>query len=62
MSSETIEGAFAGIRYRSRLGDDVVNWAIFEPAPDASSPFLATTVAAIEADDPDLQAALQRSA
>ena len=25
---------FAGIRYRSRLGDDIVNWAIFEPAPD----------------------------
>jgi len=52
-------GAFAGIRYRSRLGEDVVNWAIFEPAPDASSPFVATTAAAIEADESDLQAALQ---
>ena len=52
-------GAFAGIRYRSRLGDDVLNWAIFEPAPDTPSPFVATTVGAIEADDPDLQAALQ---
>ena len=52
-------GASAGIRYRSRLGDDVVNWAIFEPAPDGSSPFVATTVARIEADDPDLQAALR---
>jgi hypothetical protein len=51
-------GAFAGIRYRSRLGDDVVNWAIFEPAPDAGSPFVATTSTAIEADDLDLHAAL----
>jgi hypothetical protein len=51
-------GAFAGIRYRSRLGDDVSNWALFEPAPDAGSPFVSTTAAAIEADDPDLEAAL----
>lgn len=51
-------GAFAGIRYRSRLGDDVINWALFEDAPDAGSPFVSTTDAAIEADDPDLQAAL----
>jgi hypothetical protein len=51
-------GAFAGIRYRSRLGDDVINWALFEPAPDAGSPFVSTTDAAIEADDPNLQAAL----
>ena len=26
------QGSFAGLRYGSRLGDDVVNWAIFEPA------------------------------
>jgi RES domain len=51
-------GSFAGIRYRSRLGDDVLNWAIFEPAPDAPSPFVATTSTAIEADDADLRAAL----
>jgi hypothetical protein len=51
-------GAFAGIRYRSRLGDDVLNWAIFEPAPDAPSPFVATTSTVIEADDADLRAAL----
>ena len=51
-------GAFAGIRYRSRLGDDVLNWGIFEPAPDASSPFVATTSTVIEADDTDLRAAL----
>jgi hypothetical protein len=52
------QGPFAGIRYRSRLGDDVLNWAIFEPAPDAPSPFVATTSTAVEADDPDLRAAL----
>jgi RES domain len=51
-------GAFAGLRYRSRLGDEIINWALFEPAPDAGSPFVATTAAAIEADDPDLEAAL----
>ena len=52
-------GAFAGIRSRSRLGDDVVKWAIFEPAPDGTSPFMAAMVARIDADDPDLQAALR---
>jgi hypothetical protein len=52
------QGPFAGIRYRSRLGDDVLNWAIFEPAPDAPSPFGATTSTEVEADDPDLRAAL----
>ncbi len=50
--------AFAGIRYRSRLGDDVLNWAIFEPAPDAASPFVTTMSTVIEADDADLRAAL----
>jgi hypothetical protein len=52
-------GAFAGICYRSRLGDDLTNWALFEPAPDTGSPFVSTTAASIEADDPDLQAALR---
>jgi hypothetical protein len=52
------QGPFVGIRYRSRLGDDVLNWAIFEPAPDAPSPFVAVTSTTIEADDPDLRAAL----
>jgi hypothetical protein len=28
-------GGCAGIRYRSRLGDQFVNWAIFEPPPDS---------------------------
>jgi hypothetical protein len=52
-------GAFAGIRYRSRLGDDVVNWAIFEPAPNSQTPLVVTTSAAIQGDDPDLCAALE---
>lgn len=51
-------GSFAGIRYRSRLGDELVNWAVFEPAPDAPSPFLTTASAMIQADDADLVAAL----
>jgi len=51
-------GAFAGIRYRSRLGDEVVNWAVFEPAPGAPSLFLATTFSTIEAHDADLLKAL----
>jgi hypothetical protein len=52
------QGSYAGIRYRSRLGDDVLNWAIFEPAPDGHVPLVATTSAAIQVDDPDLRAAL----
>jgi hypothetical protein len=53
------QGDFAGIRYRSPLGDDVLNWAIFEPAPDGQAPLAATTSAAIAADDPDLRTALE---
>jgi hypothetical protein len=41
-------GAFVGIRYRSRLGDEIVNWAVFEPAPDAPSPFFRATFSTIE--------------
>jgi len=51
-------GSFAGIRYGSRLGDQFVNWAIFEPAPEAPSPFLSTSSDPVEADDPALRAAL----
>jgi hypothetical protein len=49
------ERAFAGIRYASRLGDEIDNWAIFEPAKldgAMSEP--------IAADDPDLLEALAR--
>lgn len=52
------QGPLAGIRYRSRLGDDIVNWAIFEPAPHGQIPLVTTASAAIEAGDPDLRAAL----
>lgn len=45
----------AGIRYLSRLGDDIVNWAIFEGAdPDEQSND------AIEPDDADLLAAMEK--
>ena len=30
MIYEWQDGTFAGIRYSSRLGDDVENWAVFE--------------------------------
>jgi RES domain-containing protein len=53
------QGSFAGILYRSRLGDDVLNWAVFESAPDGHVPLVATTSAAIAADDADLRAALE---
>jgi hypothetical protein len=45
----------AGVRYLSRLGDDYVNWAIFETAPPSdmrSEP--------IAPDDPDLEAVFTR--
>jgi hypothetical protein len=45
----------AGLRYLSRLGDDLVNWAIFETEPPvecASVP--------VDPDDPDLRAAFAR--
>jgi len=46
--------AFEGIRYLSRLGDDIHNWAIFEPAEiDPQS------VEKIRHHDPDLRAALE---
>lgn len=50
---------FAGIAYRSRLGDEFQNWAIFE-APGSAVPWEgATGIAAIEPDDPDLIRALE---
>ena len=41
----------AGIRYRSRLGDDLVNWAIFETEPPSE-----TSSEPIDESDPDLGA------
>jgi hypothetical protein len=47
--------AFSGIRYSSRLGDNLTNWAIFEP----NEPHVLTSAAEIDADDPDLRATLE---
>jgi hypothetical protein len=52
------QGPYAGIRYGSRLGDDVLNWAIFEPGPGIHNPFVASKATSIDADDPDLRRAL----
>jgi len=47
-----------GICYRSRLGDQFVNWAIFEPPPDAEIELQDADLHEIEPDDPDLLEAL----
>jgi hypothetical protein len=48
--------AFAGIRYLSRLGDELTNWGIFEGSePDE----IVEDDEAIEPDDPDLVSALE---
>jgi hypothetical protein len=46
---------FAGIRYGSRLGDNLTNWAIFEP----NEPHVIESAAEIDPDDPDLRATLE---
>jgi hypothetical protein len=46
---------FAGIRYLSRLGDEFVNWAIFEPNEPES-----TAVTPLDQDDADFREALDR--
>lgn len=54
LAAEDGSRRFDGIAYRSRLGDDLENWAIWEPAdsltPAAEQP--------IDRDDPDLARAL----
>ena len=57
-ASPSDEGAFAGICYQSRLGDQFVNWAIFEPPEDAS-PLVAGEDEPIDPEDPDFRAALE---
>jgi RES domain len=52
------QGDCAGICYRSRLGDQFVNWAIFEPPPDAELELGDSDLNEIEPDDPDLLEAL----
>lgn len=47
--------AYVGLRYGSRLGDDLHNWATFEPSRPVES-----SVGVISLDDPDLLAALER--
>ena len=46
---------FAGVAYGSRLGDEITNWAIFEPA-SLDSP----VTAALDESDYDMQEALFR--
>lgn len=53
------QGAFTGIRYGSRLGDQFLNWAIFEPPSEAKSPIGEADSDAIDPDDPDLAEALR---
>ncbi|MFQ5515819.1 MAG: RES family NAD+ phosphorylase [Myxococcota bacterium] len=57
----TAEGQrrFAGIAYRSRLGDEFRNWAIFESAGGAVPWVGRPSIRAIEPDDPDLLRALE---
>lgn len=52
--------SFAGISYRSRLGDEFRNWAIFE-SPGGALPWTrAPEVHHLDSDDPDLVRALAR--
>jgi hypothetical protein len=44
-----------GIRYLSRLGDDIINWAMFEGTDPKEQ-----TNSSIEPDDPDLLAAMEK--
>jgi hypothetical protein len=45
----------AGVRYLSRLGDELVNWAIFETAPPSE-----TSSEPVSPDDADLHAVFER--
>jgi RES domain len=49
---------FDGIAYRSRLGDELENWAIFEP-PEGEARLHDAQSEPVDADDPDLAAALE---
>jgi len=51
--------SFAGIAYRSRLGDEFRNWAIFESSRSRLPWIGEPETSTIEADDPDLLRALQ---
>lgn len=49
-------GHHDGIRYRSRLGDELINWAVFEP----NEPAVLRHADAIPGDDADLLAAVEQ--
>jgi hypothetical protein len=53
VSREVYVRAFDGIAYRSKYGQDLENWALFEPFQLAD-----VRVYEIAADDPDFQRAL----
>jgi RES domain len=53
------DGPFVGIRYLSRLGDQFVNWAIFEPPSSAMSPLENVEAHIIAREDADLAEALR---
>jgi hypothetical protein len=55
ISRHVYDQGFAGLRYPSRLGDDITNWALFEPPPLQR---VVTKAQQLRADDPDLQQAL----
>lgn len=52
------EEPFRGIRYRSRLGDQFLNWAVFEVPAGDLAPLSVTDVRPIEPDAPDVLEAL----
>jgi len=52
------EPQFAGIAYRSRLGDEIVNWAIFEPSTGTDR-LREPQSNAIDPDDPELVGVLE---
>lgn len=53
------EPQFAGVAYRSRLGDEFENWALFERPGQERPEIDAVRVQAVEDSDPDLLAALR---
>jgi hypothetical protein len=55
ISRRVYNQGFAGLRYPSRLGDDITNWALLEPPPLQR---VVTQAQRLHADDPDLQAAV----
>ena len=58
-STATGKRAYTGIYYRSRLGDEFENWAIFEPAiMGVANPLTVLDRAAVASDDPGLCEAL----